>query len=65
LRLIDTDGRGLCELFNREDIGAMLGITTETASRVIAEFKRNGTLEHIGPGEFRCRPEALQALLDD
>lgn len=65
LRLIDTEGRGRCELFNREDIGAMLGITTETASRVIAEFKRNGTLEDLGAGEFRCRPDALQALLDD
>jgi CRP-like cAMP-binding protein len=26
---------------SREDIGSMLGITTETASRIIAEFKRN------------------------
>ena len=27
---------------SREDIGAMLSITTETASRIIAEFKRSG-----------------------
>jgi len=33
-----------CELFNREDIGSMLGITTETASRTIAEFKRKGLI---------------------
>ncbi len=31
-------------LFSREDIGAMLGITTETASRTIAEFKRLGLI---------------------
>lgn len=65
LRLVDAQGQGLCELFGREDIGAMLGITTETASRVIAEFKRNGILEEQGPGRFGCRRDALQALLDD
>ena len=29
----------------REDLGALLAITTETASRVIAEFKRQGLLQ--------------------
>ena len=29
---------------SREDIGAMLGITTETASRMTAEFRRDGLL---------------------
>lgn len=35
---------------SREDIGALLGITTETASRVIAEFRRRGLI-HIEKGE--------------
>lgn len=30
---------------SREDIGALLAITTETASRIIAEFKRAGALK--------------------
>lgn len=30
---------------SREDIGAMLGITTETASRMTAEFRRDGLLQ--------------------
>jgi len=30
---------------SREDMGALLGITTETASRVIAEFKRRGLIQ--------------------
>lgn len=30
---------------SREDIGALLAITTETASRIIAEFKRKGLLK--------------------
>ena len=29
---------------SREDIGALLGITTETASRVIAKFRRDGLI---------------------
>jgi DNA-binding transcriptional regulator YhcF (GntR family) len=31
---------------SREDMGALLGITTETASRIMAEFKRRG-LVHV------------------
>jgi CRP-like cAMP-binding protein len=31
----------------REDIGALLAITTETASRIIAEFKRLGILQTL------------------
>jgi CRP-like cAMP-binding protein len=35
---------------SREDMGALLGITTETASRVIAEFRRRGLI-HIENGD--------------
>jgi CRP-like cAMP-binding protein len=34
-----------CTLPGREDIGAMLGITTETASRIIADFRRHELLD--------------------
>lgn len=34
-----------CELPLREDIAAILGITTETASRTIADFKRQGVIK--------------------
>lgn len=43
-RLICDPTTHECQLFNREDMGAMLGITTETASRTIADFKRSGIL---------------------
>jgi len=36
---------------SREDMGALLGITTETASRIIAEFKRRGLI-HTNKGNF-------------
>lgn len=39
---------GIFYLPGREDIGAMLAITTETASRIIAEFKRLGVLQVQG-----------------
>ena len=45
LQLSDETGeQPECRLFAREDLGSMLGITTETASRTIAEFKRKGWL---------------------
>jgi len=44
LRLVRESTPSTCELFSREDMGAMLAITTETASRTIAEFKRQSLL---------------------
>lgn len=41
IRLAEKFDTDKCELFSREDMGSILGITTETASRIIAEFKRN------------------------
>ena len=41
-----------CDLFSREDMGAMLGITTETTSRTIAEFKRQGLLVDLTANRF-------------
>ena len=32
----------------REDIGAMLGLTTETVSRAMAEFRRRGFVRVLG-----------------
>jgi CRP-like cAMP-binding protein len=42
-----------CRLFGREDLGALLGITTQTASRIVAEFKRAGLIEEIASNLFR------------
>lgn len=48
---------------SREDVGAMLGITTETASRVIADLRRRGVIERAAPGRYRLDVERLQALV--
>lgn len=53
LRLVRDQASNECELFSREDMGAMLGITTETTSRTIAEFKRQGLLIDLNLN--RCR----------
>lgn len=53
LRLVRDQASNECELFSREDMGAMLGITTETTSRTIAEFKRQGLLVDLNLN--RCR----------
>jgi len=48
--LIWLNDNSLSEEFylpSREDIGAMLGITTETASRMTAEFRREGLLSLV------------------
>lgn len=52
LRLVRDRQSSECRLFSREDMGAMLGITTETASRTIAEFKRQSLLIETQPNSF-------------
>lgn len=52
LRLAPDRVTSECELFSREDMGAMLGITTETASRTIAELKRQSLLVETTPNRF-------------
>ncbi len=56
---------GTCHLFGRENMGAMLGVTTETASRTIARFKRDGLLREIAPNHFACDREALETLASE
>jgi CRP-like cAMP-binding protein len=63
LRLVRDQEPAECTLFSREDLGAMLGITTETASRTIAEFRRQGLLTDLGGNRFRIDTAGLRALL--
>jgi len=49
LRMAGDDPSSECPLFSREDMGAMLGVTTETASRTIAEYKRQSLLVETSP----------------
>lgn len=63
LRLVVDEDEPVCQLFSRDDIGAMLGITMETASRVIAEFRRKGWLQKLKPAYYRCDLSALKAVI--
>ena len=65
LRLVHDDANPECILFGREDLGAMLGITTETASRTIAEFKRQRLLTELGSHRYRVDTRRLRELLTD
>jgi len=65
LRLVRDETPAECTLFGREDLGAMLGITTETASRTIAEFKRQNYLVELGSNRYRVDTDRLEALLAD
>jgi CRP/FNR family transcriptional regulator len=49
-------------LLNREDMAAMIGIAVETASRMIAQFKRQKILYRYKENRFRCNVAALQQI---
>lgn len=64
-RLVCNDETHECQVFNREDMGAMLGITTETASRTIADFKRSGLLTEKSHNLYTVDMNKLKELTGD
>ena len=63
LRLIESEDSTECYIFSREDIGSILSITIETASRTISEFKRVGLLKEIGQNHFDLDVDGLNAII--
>lgn len=53
-----------CDLFSREDLGAVLGLTTETASRTMAELKRQGFISEPRTNHFLCDIPNLRRLIE-
>jgi CRP-like cAMP-binding protein len=62
IRLAESTPDKVFYLPSREDIGAMLAITTETASRIIAEFRRKGFIQSLGVDLIRIEIAALQLI---
>jgi CRP-like cAMP-binding protein len=62
LRLAGERSDRRCYLPTRDDIGAMLGITSETASRVVADFKRGGLVRELDAKHARVEPEGLEQI---
>jgi len=50
------------KLFTREDLGAILGVTLETASRTVSEFKRVGAMAEVAINTYQCRRDRLEAI---
>lgn len=65
LRLVFNPSTCECHLFSREDMGAMLGVTTETTSRTIAEFKRQNLLVEMAPNRFVVDLPNLRRIAGD
>jgi CRP/FNR family transcriptional regulator, anaerobic regulatory protein len=62
LRLLDGEGSSECILFSREDIGSILNMTVETASRTISEFKRQGIMKEIRNNHFDLDIPAMEII---
>lgn len=64
LRLAEhADAQGVVWLPRREEIGAMLDVTMETASRQVSALKREGVLTLVGGRSARVHLQALQQCL--
>lgn len=63
LLLVDREGATDCYIFSREDIGSILSITIETASRTISEFKRLQLMTEISSNHFDLDIAGLEAII--
>ena len=64
LRLSCAEQDSPLPLFGREDMGAMVGLTTETVSRTIAELRRQGSLRDQDAHLQDCDQETLRRIAD-
>jgi CRP/FNR family transcriptional regulator, anaerobic regulatory protein len=64
LWLSEGEAGSSCSLFSREDLGAVLGLTTETASRAMAGLKREGLIQEHGPNRFTCDVSKLRRIVE-
>jgi CRP/FNR family transcriptional regulator len=64
LRLACPTSDNRLRLFGREDMAAMVGLTTETVSRTIAELRRQGVLRDRGSIVEGCDREVLRRIAD-
>ena len=60
--ILQSTQDGIVRLFGREDVGLLLGLTTETASRMIAGFKRKGIIREISLNKFQISIDKIQAV---
>lgn len=65
LRSVETEGSTECFLLSREDIGSILNMTIETASRTLSEFKRTGLIKGIRHNHIDLDVAALEAMIAD
>lgn len=52
----------VCQLFGREEVAAILGITSETSSRLIAELKREKIINPLSGNRFSCDFPKLEEI---
>lgn len=65
LYLCSEDRDPVCDLLARNDMAALLGITVETASRVIAEFRRRHVITVIAGNRYRIDRNALREIAEN
>lgn len=65
LRFAETTPDHSCFMPTREDMGAMLGVSTETVSRITADFKRAGHLAYIAPHRARVDTDIMRELAEE
>lgn len=62
LEELAPDRNGDIQLLPRQDMAAVVDMTSETTSRIIADFTRRGLIRKVASNSYRLDTPALQAL---
>jgi CRP/FNR family transcriptional regulator len=64
LRLVEGADSVDCYIFNREDMGSILSLTTETASRTISELEKSGLMKKLSHNHYQLNIHGLQVVIE-
>lgn len=62
LHLLDNSDTSKCQFFTREDVASILGITSETVCRIVAEFSREEVIIASSNNQYGCNVEKLEKV---
>ena len=64
IHLTEAESTSTCFIPSRKEMGAMMGVSTETVSRAAAELKRAGLIRDVGRNRIKVSVDGLQPFIE-
>lgn len=64
IHLTEAESTSTCFIPSRKEMGAMMGVSTETVSRAAAELKRAGLIRDVGKNRIKVSVDGLRPFIE-